>query len=264
MTSIIDERERRVRAAAGEYGVPDAVADALLAALRPCVYLVPFEELPGPLRDGARPAARTGGLPALPDGTDWPGGGDPLVLTVDCAALPAGVPELALPSDGWLLFFADIEYPPETAEVLHIPAGTRTTEHPATRLIQGEPAPIRVYEPRTLYAVAGLTAHGDWREAPEIPAAFAEPGGESADALDRFEDAVLASSSGGLRGGLHIQLGGWSHPWDMAPDEGEQVLLAQLHGQAVDYEVFTLTLVTGTRADIAAGRWSGLCWEQQC
>ncbi|MFB7174821.1 DUF1963 domain-containing protein [Streptomyces sp. NPDC056254] len=57
-------------------------------------------------------AARLGGLPWLPDGTDWPAGpgGVPLafVAAVECAALPAGSLDLPLPAQGALAFFASV------------------------------------------------------------------------------------------------------------------------------------------------------------
>ncbi|WP_406450712.1 YwqG family protein [Streptomyces sp. NBC_01622] len=87
MTSI---DERIVLETAAEYGVPGPVARELTARVRPCLCLVQHQEVPVSQRESARPAAWTGGLPALPDGVDWPEGREPLVLSVDCAALPRG------------------------------------------------------------------------------------------------------------------------------------------------------------------------------
>ncbi|MFH9969254.1 hypothetical protein ACH4PR_49785 [Streptomyces mirabilis] len=50
-----------------------------------------------------------------------------------------------------------------------------------------------------------------------------------------------------------MQIGGFSNPWDMAPDEDDLVLFAQMAGQAIDYNVFTMNLIVGTRENIAAG-----------
>ncbi|MCX5173257.1 YwqG family protein [Streptomyces antibioticus] len=252
--------ERFVHDIADACGVPDGVARELIARSRPCLYLVPYEELPPDRRENARPAGRTGGLPALPEGVDWPDGRETLVLTVDCAALPRDVLDIELPADGHLLFFTDIEYPPESSVVLHVPAGVPTAERAATYTYDGEDMSIRVYEPRTLYPVTGLTldSENDWRTGPET-SAF-----ENGDVLDRFEDAVLAAASGGNRPGVCVQIGGFSDPWDMAPDDGDDVLLAQMAGQAIDYEVFTMNLIVGTREDIAARRYADLRYEQQC
>ncbi|MET9101125.1 DUF1963 domain-containing protein [Streptomyces antibioticus] len=257
--------ERFVHDMAEASGVPGGVARELVARSRPCLYLVPYEELPPDRRENARPAARTGGLPVLPDGVDRPDGKEPLVLTVDCAALPRDVLDIELPADGHLLFFVDIEYPPETSVVLHVPAGAPATERAPTYTYDGEDMRIRVYEPRTLYPLAGLTldSEDDWRTGPET-SAF-QDGDGSEGVLDRFEEAVLAAASGGSRPGVCVQLGGFSDPWDMAPDEGDDdVLLAQMAGQAVDYGVFTMNLIVGTREDIAAGRYADLRYEQQC
>jgi hypothetical protein len=247
---------------AAKYGVPGPVAQELTARSRPCVYLVPYEEAPASRRENARPAARTGGLPALPEGVDWPEGREPLVLSVDCAALPHDVLDIELPADGHLLFFTEIEYPPESSVVLHVPAGARTSERSAAYEWDGEAMQVRVYEPRILYPVAGLTLDGDRREAPRT-GAFLDAGGDE-DALEGFEEAVLDMAFGGRRPGVCVQIGGFSRPWDMAPDEGDLVLFAQMAGQAIDYDVFTMNLIVGTREDIAARRYAGLRYEQQC
>ncbi|MCX4418501.1 hypothetical protein [Streptomyces mirabilis] len=85
MTSI---NERLVHETTAEYGVPGPVAQEFMARLRPCLYLAPHNEVPPSRREDVRSAARTGGLPVLPDGVDWPDGRAPLVLSVDCAARP--------------------------------------------------------------------------------------------------------------------------------------------------------------------------------
>ncbi|WOX07690.1 DUF1963 domain-containing protein [Streptomyces sp. N50] len=261
MTSI---DEALLLETAAKYGVPAPVVRELMARTRPCLYLVPYGEVPEPRRENARPAARTGGLPALPDGVNWPDGGEPLVLSVDCAALPQGVLDIELPVDGHLLFFTDIEYPPESSAVLHIPAGAGRAEHSETDRLDGEEAQSRVYEPRTLYPVPGLTFDGEWEGGPHISAFLAGDGGGAQDALDGFEEAVGDLAFGGHRPGVGVQIGGFSDSWDMAPDTGESVLLAQIAGQAIDYDVFTMNLIVGTREDIAARRYTGLQYEQQC
>ncbi|MFI6339044.1 DUF1963 domain-containing protein [Streptomyces sp. NPDC050535] len=259
MTSI---DERLVHETAAEYGVPGPVAQELMARSRPCLYLVPHQEVPVSRRENVRPVARTGGLPALPVGVEWPEGREPLVLSVDCAALPQDVLDIELPADGHLLFFTEIEYPPESSVVLHVPAGAHTTERAATYELNGEAMQVRVYEPLTLYPVAGLTFDNEWQEGPQTRAFLA--GGGDEDALDSFEEAVLDLAAGGECPGVCVQIGGFSDPWDMAPDEGELVLFAQMAGQAIDYNVFTMNLIVGTREDIAARKYDGLQYEQQC
>ncbi|MFJ9243693.1 DUF1963 domain-containing protein [Streptomyces sp. NPDC101776] len=249
--------------AAAEHGVPGPVVRELLARCRPCLYLVQDKEVPESLREHLRPAARTGGLPALPDGVDWPEGREPLVLSVDCAALPHDVLDIELPADGHLLVFTEISYPPESSAVLHVPAGVRTTERSATYACRGETWETRTYEPRTLYPVPGLSIENDWQGGPHTNAFLDGDGDGAEDSLDAFEEALLDLAFGGRRPGACVQLGGFSDPWDMAPDEGGLVLFAQLAGQAVDYKVCTMNLIVGTREDMAAGRYTELRYEQQ-
>ncbi|CAM5646429.1 hypothetical protein GCM10010378_60990 [Streptomyces viridochromogenes] len=258
-TPIVEELVLRT---AGKHGVPSPVARELLAESRPCLHLVTFQALTPAQQQEARPAARTGGLPCLPDGVDWPDGRQPLILTVDCAALPRDVLDIELPSDGALLFFSSIEYEPEASVVLHVPAGVRTTQRSATFEFDGEPEQVRVYRPGDLYPVPGLTVSPDWRDSPAT-SAFLEMGEDRDDTLDNFEDAVREAAAGGASHGVAVQLGGCSAPWQSPPDEGDLVLLAQVHGQAIDLNVYTQTLVVGTREDIAARRYGALAFEQQ-
>ncbi|MFD3310179.1 DUF1963 domain-containing protein [Streptomyces sp. NPDC058694] len=246
---------------AAEHGVPGPVARELMARTRPCLYLVPYEQVPEALREDARPAGRTGGLPALPEGVDWPEPREPLVLSVDCAALPQDILDIELPADGQLLFFTHISYPPESSAVLHIPAEARTTERSATYEFMGEATETTVYEPRTLYPVPALTLDKDWDGGPETREFLEDDQAE--DALESFEEAVLDLAYGGRRPSVVVQLGGFSDPWDMAPDEGDRVLLAQIAGQAIDYNAFTMNLIVGTREDIAARRYAELGYDQQ-
>ncbi|MDH6521635.1 hypothetical protein M2163_001374 [Streptomyces sp. SAI-135] len=254
--------EELVLRAAEKHGVPVPVAQELLSGSRPCLHLLPIQCLTPAQQHEARPAARTGGLPRLPDGVDWPDGRSPLVLTVDCAALPREALDIALPSDGSLLFFTQIEYEPESSVVLHVPADVRTTQRSAAYELDGEPEEVKVYQPDDLYPVPGLTVSHDWRDAPAT-SAFVEGSADRDDILDDFEDAVREGAAGGASRGIAVQLGGFSTPWQSPPDEGDLVLLAQIHGQSIDPHVYTQTLIVGTREDIAACRYEALEFEQQ-
>ncbi|MFI0507475.1 DUF1963 domain-containing protein [Streptomyces albogriseolus] len=258
-TPIVEEIVLR---AAQEHGVPGPAAQELIAASRPCLHLVPFQSLTPAQRQEARPAARTGGLPCLPDGVEWPDGHKPLVLTVDCAALPRESLDIELPSDGNLLFFTAIEYEPESSVALHVPAGVRTTQRSATYELDGEPEQVKVYPPDVLYPVPGLTVSPDWRDSPAT-SAFLGVGGDRDDTLDVFEDAVREAAAGGASHRVAVQLGGYSTPWQSPPDEGDLVLLAQVHGQSIDLNVYTQTLIVGTREDVAARRYEALEFTQQ-
>ncbi|MGW3423954.1 DUF1963 domain-containing protein [Streptomyces phaeochromogenes] len=195
-------------------------------------------------------------------------GREPLLLTVNCAALPPDVLDIELPADGHLLFFTDLEYPPESSMVLHVSAGAQTTEQAATYELDGETIPVRFYEPHTLYPVVGLTLENNWHCAAPETLTFLDGDGDP-NVLGDFEDAVLDMAFGGTRPAVRVQIGGFCDPWDMvpwdiAPDAGDLVLFAQMHAQAIDYEEGpTLSLIVGTREDIAARRYANLQYEQQ-
>ncbi|MES0834632.1 DUF1963 domain-containing protein [Nocardiopsis tropica] len=135
------------RDAAREKGVPEHVIDH---ALR---LTLPQTELTTSGADGGVPAGRYGGLPSLPAGVEWDGGLD-LVATVDCAALPPDGFDLPLPRDGHLLFFADRTDPDgavlieDSRSVIHVPAGTPTTE----RALPGGGGALPAPGPGPLYA----------------------------------------------------------------------------------------------------------------
>ncbi|MEU0056489.1 hypothetical protein [Streptomyces sp. NPDC006334] len=70
--------ERLVHDTAQRHGIPNTVAAELLAHSCPCVYLLPLEDLSPAQQKTARPAARTGGLPLLPDDADRHHGMEPV------------------------------------------------------------------------------------------------------------------------------------------------------------------------------------------
>lgn len=256
--ALIDEDH--IRELADEHGVPRTVAEEITGRMRPCVHLVPYEELSQ--KENARPAARTGGLPALPAGVEWPDGGEPLVLTVDCAALPRDVLDFELPPEGHLLLFTHLKYEPESSAVLHVPAGIPTTQRPATHVMGGEACAIEVYEPCTLYPVAGLTFDEDWLIAPETRK-FLDDGTGNQERIDHFKDAILDSVADETERDSFIRLGGYSDPWQVPPDGDGLILLARIQGQGVDNSIYPLNLIVGTREDIAARRFENLQYEQQ-
>ncbi|MFD8418638.1 DUF1963 domain-containing protein [Streptomyces sp. NPDC059466] len=246
---------------AEEHGVPGDLARELADLLRPCVLLVRCEDLPETGREDLRPAGRTGGLPLLPDGVEWPDGAGPFALSVDCAALPRDCLDIELPSDGQLLFFTTFKYEPDDSVVLHVPAGVPTAERPLPADLDDQEA--AAYEPRPLYAVPGLTIDHDWYGSPAAKA-FEDGRAEDDEVLDCFVEAVVNSVHGGPAPHSVAQIGGFSDQWQVAPDQDGLVLLAQISGNGVDHDLFTLNLMVGTREDIAAGKWENLLHEQQC
>lgn len=142
----------RARAA----GVPEHAIDLALGLVLPQTELGPSNG------GGGVPVGRYGGLPSLPAGVEWDNGLD-LVATVDCAALPPEGCHLPLPREGHLLFFADRTDPDGESSmnvpgsVVHVPAGTPTTERPPAE------GALPVLDPHPLYArvVPSLPTGGD-------------------------------------------------------------------------------------------------------
>ena len=255
--ALIDEHT--IAKLADEHGVPADVAAELAGMLRPCVLLVAYDDLPETRRADVRSAGRTGGLPALPEGVEWPNGA-PFVLTVDCAALPRDSIDIELPLDGQLLFFTTFKYEPEDSAVLHVPPGVPTTDDPLSKDLDDHEA--EPYEPRTLYPLPGLSIDHDWYSAPAT-AHFADGGTDHHEVLDRFVEAVVNGVQDGPPPNAVAQIGGFSNQWQVPPDQDGLVLLAQIAGNGVDHNLFTLNLIVGSRDDIAAGRWENLQYEQQ-
>ncbi|MFE7095162.1 DUF1963 domain-containing protein [Streptomyces erythrochromogenes] len=115
----------------GRRHLDDEDAERWAALLRPGVRLAVADEEWDAA--GLPTAARLGGLPRLPDGTDWPSGPDgaplALVATVDCGAVPADALDLPLPAGGSLAFFASVQQ--ARGRVLRVPAGVPGGVRPA-------------------------------------------------------------------------------------------------------------------------------------
>jgi hypothetical protein len=107
----------QIRAEALERDIPAPDVDRWLALVRPCALLTQGGD--GPV------VGRFGGPVMLPAGVEDPY--YPLLATIDCAALPAEVTDLPLPSDGQLLFFG---FPEEDGmgDVVYVPAGAAVEE----------------------------------------------------------------------------------------------------------------------------------------
>ncbi|MEU3877861.1 MULTISPECIES: YwqG family protein [Streptomyces] len=132
--------------------LPADVAEKWIGLLRPGIRLVAADE-------GEPVVGQLGGRPALPEGVEWPvwEGNGPLsfIASVDCAALPVGELDVALPVDGTLAFFyfdgqlgehgegflsGDDPDGAAGARVLYIPAGAVTTERPTPDGLDAHPA----------------------------------------------------------------------------------------------------------------------------
>jgi hypothetical protein len=116
----------RFREKAIARGVPSADVERWLGAARPCATLAP--NVDGPV------VGHFGGPVMLP--ADVPRLAESLLIaTLDLAALPEDATTLALPPDGRLLLFAEVDldgWPREASgRVVYVPAGTPVEERPA-------------------------------------------------------------------------------------------------------------------------------------
>jgi uncharacterized protein YwqG len=150
--------------------LPPALAQRWTALIRPGMEL----HAAGP---GEQRVGQLGGLPSLPDDMAWPvwdgEGSLGFIASIDCAQLPPGAFDIAIPDSGTLLFFYfdssdgifDPDQPPKTvgvwdpsslagAQVIYIPAGTPITERAA-------PSDITAYEFVPLSATPIFTGP-DW------------------------------------------------------------------------------------------------------
>ncbi|MFF4343079.1 DUF1963 domain-containing protein [Kitasatospora sp. NPDC001540] len=193
MTDAHTNRIDRFRAEAAAQDLPPEEVEEWIRALRPAVYLA--EGGDGPL------VARIGGDPLLPDGVPRPS--EPLVASVDLAALPPGATGLPLPADGHLLLFSGTEVrgPGRQAAdaVLYVPAGTPTAPRPAE---DGSHEPYPPRELRTAWHQPSAPmpesfALDRWGDFPE------DEQSELADELDTAWERL-----GGHRPPWTLQLGG--------------------------------------------------------
>ena len=158
--------------AAIERGIPEDEVSKFAEFLRFAVWTSE--------RPNGVPVGRSGGLPRLPVGMEWPSsehGPLPFVASFDCAALP-GVVGLALPSDGSLLLFLHHEWAHDAysvaheqrfARVVYVPAGNDTAtagkrnlrlEEEALRVMR-EWVPLAQFVPDEVYQARFLIRHDD-------------------------------------------------------------------------------------------------------
>ncbi|MFI1310404.1 DUF1963 domain-containing protein [Streptomyces albidoflavus] len=223
-----------------------------LAGVRPSVLLCPDTE--GPQEGGDRPAGTMGGLPRLPKGMAWPGEGLPLVATVDCAALPEGSVDLALPHDGHLLLFSDFDDFVD-AVLVHVPAGTETVElEPAYTSGDGTAWDITVHEPRPLRALR--VESFDHAQGPEALQEFVAAGEANEEAVTAFGeeiDEILGSFPPAL-----LRLGGTSRYFQNTPEEDGLTHVVTAFGDPLGNPCHLA--LAGTPQDIAAGRYENLTY----
>ncbi|MDH2430044.1 DUF1963 domain-containing protein [Sphaerisporangium sp. TRM90804] len=101
--------------------LPAETAERLIELARPAIRLSRASE-------GDEPVGRLGGTAVLPPTMEVPPG-MALAVELDCARLNRYEVDIALPADGTLLFFTELEG--DRAEVVYLPVGTAVVPRPA-------------------------------------------------------------------------------------------------------------------------------------
>jgi hypothetical protein len=232
--------------------VPEPVTEAFISLLRPCVYLCPYDELPQELKKDARPAARALGIPHLPEDMEVPPY-LPHVVTIDCAAIPTGVLDIDFPADGHLIIIAEITDYPGEGVIIHLPAGTETVER------HSQP---KSHEPFPLYAAPGTTkpARLHWSQIAEA-ADYAEGDAERARLVTTLIDKIEEIPD--VRWKYDIQLGGYSRAWHNPVEDRGNALFLSIPESTV-FGDGCITLISGTREQIAERRYDELDFDVEC
>ncbi|AUY53912.1 hypothetical protein C2142_02720 [Streptomyces sp. CB01881] len=198
-------------------------------------------------------AGRLGGLPALPDGTEWPGfAGRPMqfLAGLDCAGLAeafratdvGGVGgDWPLPEDGLLLFFHDdwiSDFSGRGCRVLHVPAGAPPRRAPESEL--------------TTPAVAAVPVRAAWQ--------LSAPSYQDCELENLFPDdfMIALDLAADFRDHLprpDVRVLGWCDT-DTGRPEGHRPLL-QIENRALDVDWGECVNVSFwiTDEDLAAGRF---------
>ncbi|MFG2492858.1 YwqG family protein [Streptomyces caniferus] len=189
--------------------LPHEIAERWTGLLRPGLRLAKAT-------DADLVAGRLGGLPELPEPEEWPVWEDrgPLsfVASVDCAALPSDVLDIALPTEGTLNFFyfdgqlddgCAVVAPDEPdswagARVSYVPAGVPVARRAA-------PEEIRPYPEVPLTSRVETTAPHPRH--PVVQREFAPMSADHPVGGDDFEDALWDHSEG-----TEHRIGGHAHP----------------------------------------------------
>ncbi|MFD0775751.1 DUF1963 domain-containing protein [Streptomonospora algeriensis] len=248
MSDSFTEKKSRLRAEALKSGVPSGEVERWLHLLRPCAAL-------DPRNDGGL-VGRYGGLPILPVSAPRPELWKYFVASVDCAAVPGGVTDLPLPSDGRLLFFAipDLTihgcYLP--SEVVYVPAGTAVAELSADDEDGDGQWPLPRMDLR-LGSEFSLPQEMEVEDPDhDLPAGFPH----SKLLYELWCDIDVDEAAGGM-----FQLGGYAASWnndpvELEPAEEDWVLLAQWYALD-DVEELDLGIVHWVirRTDLAERRF---------
>lgn len=245
-------------------GIPADDVERWLATARPCATLT---------RDGDGPVVgRFGGPLLLP--ADVPDPAHPYVASIDFAALPDGMTDLPLPSDGHLLLFAfpQIDYT-GAGSAVYVPAGSAVAERDKLawddfgweeneRMMEAFPqGPMRARADVSLPCHRYVEVPGEWggplpghprsEELVEVwedtrdqiaPEGSLQLGGY-ADEVDIENDPVAFAVKCAVEAG-----------WGGSEDVADWVLLADWQMDVDDYESATVHWVI-QREDLAARRF---------
>ncbi|SIN44555.1 DUF1963 domain-containing protein [Micromonospora cremea] len=209
MTPQVQSALDGLRERADELTIPADDAEWWLGQARPSAFLDPDADEPVVGRIG-------GSTVMLPPGLPDPAGD--LVATIDLAALPAGVTDLPLPSDGTLLLFASLEaiaygghdegYTDPIGCAVHVAAGT-PVERRRLRRLNDWPGEIAdsIVKIGDLHLWQGVSLPTAYHVSPRIHTADA-PARYANDVPEPWRELINTHPRG-----AHLQLGGygWGH-----------------------------------------------------
>jgi hypothetical protein len=244
VTPQIQSTLDRLRERAGELAIPADDAEWWLGQARPSAFLRTDADEPVVGRIG-------GSTVMLPPGLPDPAGS--LVATIDLAALPAGVTDLPLPSDGTLLLFASLEaiaygghdegYTDPIGCAVHVAAGTpverRQLPQPSDWAGEIADSIARIGDLRLRQGVSLPTAyHVSPRVRPaDAPASFADavpdPWRELIDTHPRWAHLQLGGYGWGHQNVEPVRDAALTAPQPTDPDN--RVLLAQWNTTGNDF-----------------------------
>ncbi|MFG2051318.1 hypothetical protein ACGFIW_28295 [Micromonospora sp. NPDC048935] len=235
----------QVRAGALRRDIPAADVERWLGLARPSALLK--QQGDGPVVGAIR------GPVLLPADAEDPT--FPLIATIDCAALPADVTDLPLPTDGQLLLFG---WPEEDGygEVMYVPAGVAVDEReqypPGFAPDDEEHAEVYAEIPQGDLHLTVDISLPYVKTIPGPPWSPPLPGDPPFEEMTQVWQAVLGDVPDGvfaykghstplLLGGYGTDRNGFNPAWlgadragysgkDGPPDHGDWVLLAEFHG----------------------------------
>ncbi|WP_406080569.1 DUF1963 domain-containing protein [Micromonospora sp. NBC_00858] len=212
MILTMPQQLAQIRADALQQGFPADDVERWIATAIPCGTLTPGGD--GPV------VGRFGGTAMVPRGTQVPG--DPLVATIDCAALPRQATDLPLPPDGQLLLFG---YPEggdyySQGSALYVPAGVAVEEPPKDEELDED-------EDEEFLEVCQSYPQGDIHLTIDVSLPSHTPAHLNPKLIDYWSSkAPISSKWGG------VQIGGHASACDFRGNDGPLGVVAEYAGKA--------------------------------